>query len=391
MAVDGDETNGGGDSQPSVNTTAEKKKETPILRLSLVPNNEYVSDSYDDPNLVYSSCVLRSLEKYLPPEIFSANRNEKAKFMSDILRKYFSKAKRLKNRRQEFISKYQPSFRGWYDIDPKLFLLPSFLEAISDNTEASFRRIISEPHPSVFVFQMFQPDFYETVIVEVENIRKWAEETNFPIRRPNNMSKHGVVLDHFGLDIFLKKLIQEFIFPLCKVFFPEVCGTMFDSHHGFFIETGEDRDPALGLHMDLSEITLNVCLKKQFEGGEIIFGGTRCKKHKKTKFKDEAIFRYSHIPGQAILHRGRHCHGANTTRTTCYRANMILCCNSSLFREMETYQKDFSDWCGQCAHETKVKESQIIAARREGMIRIEDGARGSTDKPWHVYVRRSKK
>jgi len=61
----------------------------------------------------------------------------------------------------------QPLSRELYNFDPELFLLPSFRKAISENTKESFRRIISEPFPGVLVFQMFQPDFFQKLIVEV--------------------------------------------------------------------------------------------------------------------------------------------------------------------------------------------------------------------------------
>lgn len=35
----------------------------------------------------------------------------------------------------------------------------------------------------------------------------------------------------------------------------------------------------LGFHVDDSEVTLNVCLGKQFTGGELFFRGVRCEKH----------------------------------------------------------------------------------------------------------------
>ncbi|CAL9218150.1 unnamed protein product [Arabidopsis halleri] len=384
MMVDGDETVEGRDSQSSVNSAAETT-ELAIPRLNLYPNNNHISDSYDDLELEFSSSVLRSLEKYLPMDMLTANREEKGKFMSDILGKYisreeYSQAKRQKTYRQEITSNYQPRFKGLYKLNPKLFLLPSFRMAISENTEESFRRIISEPFHGVFVFKMFQPEFFEKLLVEVENFRKWAhDETNFTIRRPDNTSKYGVVLDDFGLDIMLKQLMEEFIFPICKgkdifllkcfrktfvVFFPEVCGTMFDSHYGFLTENGEDRDADVGFHVEDSDITLNVCLSKQGEGGEIFFAGTRCKKHMDTDPKPEELFDYCHIPGQAILHRGCHGHGARAT-TSGRRANMILWCQNSLFREMQTYEPEFSDWCGQCVHEMKENKSQILAVKRK--------------------------
>ncbi|XP_010479297.1 PREDICTED: uncharacterized PKHD-type hydroxylase At1g22950-like [Camelina sativa] len=396
MAVDGDGTDGGGDTQPPVNFAAEEETEMPRLWLSEFPNNEHVSDNYEDLDLEYSSIVLRSLEKYLPIEMLKAERIVKYLFMSDILEKYITwgdltMAKNRKEYRQNIKSNYQPRFRELYDFDPKVFLLYSFRNAISENTEESFRRIISEPFPGVFVFQMFQPDFIQRLLKEVDNFRIWTFRTNLKIRKPTYKTIHGVVLDDFGLSIMLNKLMQDFIFPLCKVFFPDVCGEMFDSHHGFVVEYGENRNVAeLGCQIDDSEITLNVCLSKQFEGGELCFRGKRCKKHARADAHPEEIFDYRQIPGQAILYRGCHRTGARAT-TSGSRVNMSLWCKSSFFREMETYQKDFSDRCGQCAHETKEKESQILASKTKEMIRIESGAKSSTDKPWRVYVRRSKK
>ncbi|EOA37893.1 hypothetical protein CARUB_v10009361mg [Capsella rubella] len=396
MAVDGDGTDGGGGSQPPVKPAAKEKKEVPTLRLSQFPKNDHVSDDYEDLDLEYSSLVLGSLEKYLPTEILTAERIVKYLFMSDVLEKYITRgdltmAKNRKEYRQNIISNYQPRFRELYNFDPKLLLLPPFRNAISENTEESIRRIISEPFPGVFVFQMFHPAFFQILLSEVENFRMWALRTMLKIKRPTSKSMYGVVLDDFGLDIMLNKLKEEFIFPLCKVLFPEVCGEMFDSHHGVVVEYGENRSVAeLGYQIDDSEITLNVCLSKQFAGGELCFRGLRCKKHARAEAKPEETFDYSQIPGQAILYRGCHRNGARAT-TSGYRANMILWCRNSLFREMETYQKECSDWCGQCAHETKEKESQILAAKRKEMIKVEGEAKRSTDKPWLVYVRRSKK
>ncbi|ANM70144.1 Prolyl 4-hydroxylase alpha subunit [Arabidopsis thaliana x Arabidopsis arenosa] len=348
-----------------------------IPRLSLLPNNEHNSDNYEDLELEFSSSVLRSLERYLPPEILTANREEKAKFMSDILHKYISreecaKAIRFKNYREWIMSNYQPRFRELYKLDPESLLLPCFRKAVRENTEESFRRIMFEPFPGVYVFKMFQPDFFQKLLVEVENMRKWLHEAKLMIRKPNNKSKYGVVLDDFGMDIMLKPLVEDFIFPICKVFFPQVCGTMFDTQHGFVIENCEDRDAELGFHVENSDITLNVCLSKQSEGGEILFTGTRCNKHLKAGPKPEEIFEYCHEPGQAILHLGCHSHGAKAAITSCSRANMILWCINSLFREMQTYDNEFRDWCGQCAREKKEKKSQSLASKRKVKKRKKD-------------------
>lgn len=43
----------------------------------------------------------------------------------------------------------------------------------------------------------------------------------------------------------------------------------------------------VGFHVDDSEVTLNVCLGKQFSGGELFFRGTRCDKHVNTGSQSE--------------------------------------------------------------------------------------------------------
>lgn len=47
------------------------------------------------------------------------------------------------------------------------FFLPSFIKAINENTEDSFRNIMSEPSPGVFTFEMLQPRFCEMLLAEV--------------------------------------------------------------------------------------------------------------------------------------------------------------------------------------------------------------------------------
>lgn len=61
----------------------------------------------------------------------------------------------------------QPLHRELYSMNAASFLAPSFLKAIRDNTEESFRSIICEPSPGILVFEMFQPRFCEMLLSEV--------------------------------------------------------------------------------------------------------------------------------------------------------------------------------------------------------------------------------
>lgn len=53
------------------------------------------------------------------------------------------------------------------------FFLPSFLKAINENTEESFRSIMVEPSPGVYTFEMLQPHFCELLLSEVSPIFFW--------------------------------------------------------------------------------------------------------------------------------------------------------------------------------------------------------------------------
>lgn len=44
--------------------------------------------------------------------------------------------------------------------------------------------------------------------------------------------------------------------------------------------------------MDDSEVTLNVCLGKQFSGGELFFRGVRCDKHVNTETQSEVQYAF---------------------------------------------------------------------------------------------------
>ncbi|CAA0817202.1 2-oxoglutarate (2OG) and Fe(II)-dependent oxygenase superfamily protein [Striga hermonthica] len=347
-------------------------------RLRLNPNADHQPDNYEDLQLDFSPSVFSSLERYLPPNLLLQTRDVKVNYMRDILLRYYPESDRIRSQkqreyRQKIISNYQPLHSELYTMQAEDIFRHSFLRAISENTEQAFRNIISEPSPGIFTFDMLQLRFCEMLIAEVENFEKWISETKFIVMRPNTMNKYGVVLDDFGMETMLDKFMEDFIRPLSRVFFAEVGGSTIDAHHGFVLEYGMDRDLDLGFHVDDSEVTLNVCLGKQFSGGELFFRGVRCEKHVNTGTHSEEIFDYTHAPGRAVLHRGRHRHGARAT-TAGNRVNLLLWCRSSVFRELRKYQRDFSSWCGECQREKRERQRQSVAAtklellRREGRI-----------------------
>ena len=45
-----------------------------------------------------------------------------------------------------------------------------------------------------------------------------------------------------------------------------------------------------GMHVDDSEITLNVCLSKQFTGGDMYFVGRRCENHANSEVHEQVLY-----------------------------------------------------------------------------------------------------
>ncbi|KAK7343438.1 hypothetical protein VNO77_12185 [Canavalia gladiata] len=342
-------------------------------RLRASPKRDHKPENYDDLQLEFSPLVFSALEQYMPHHMLSIARDDKAQYMRNILHRYLPESERIrilkhKEYRQKIILNYPPLHKEIYCMDAENFFSPSFLRAIKENTEASFKSIMAEPCGGIYTFEMLQPQFCEMLVSEVEHFERWVRETKFRIMRPNTMNKYGVVLDDFGMETMLDRLMNDFIRPISQVFFPEIGGSSLDSHHGFVVEYGINRDVELGFHVDDAEVSLNICLGKQFSGGELFFRGVRCDEHINSETQPEEIFDYSHVPGHAILHCGRHRHGARPT-TSGNRINLLLWCRSSTFRELKKYQRDFSSWCGECRRRKKEKEHLTVNAIKEELLK----------------------
>lgn len=344
------------------------------LRLRREAKADHEAEEYEQEEVSceYHPAVLKAVEKFLPSELLSAPRDLKLRHINHILSTYLPRGERTRAQRHcdyrdKIIKNYQPLSREIYTLNPDCFFVRSFIDAIHENSVESFRRIITEPLPGVYTFNMFQPRFCELLVDEVENFEKWVNATKFRIMRPNTMNKYGAVLDDFGFYPMLDKLMKEYVTPLATVFFAGLLGSTLDSHHGFVVEYSKDRDLDLGYHVDDSEVTLNVCLGKQFTGGDLFFRGVRCDKHVNSDPHTDEILEYSHVPGQAVLHAGRHRHGAKAI-TTGYRINLILWCRSSLFRELKIHQTEFSGWCGECFHQKQTRQKHIFAARKQELL-----------------------
>ncbi|KAG7337656.1 hypothetical protein IV203_030963 [Nitzschia inconspicua] len=195
------------------------------------------------------------------------------------------------------------------------------------DSEEHLRRIWNETIASRLVFS------YKNLLTEegVEAVRIHLEAiatSNIPRRRPNGMNRYGVLLDpsipggiaHSPLHLFLDMLVNDFVRPLGRLFFPSHIHLDDDAnYYAFTIRYSSSEDLQLKEHSDASVITLNLNLnlaKENYDESSIYFvtddvqtkvdGDNDVLSKRMKKHRHELQFE----PGMALLHRGFLRHGA---------------------------------------------------------------------------------
>jgi hypothetical protein len=237
---------------------------------------------------------------------------------------------------------YRPLHPQLYVLREEIFV-PSLVQAVRAGTAEALRKLYREVHPQVYVFEMMRPGFCTELLEEAAWFEQWCGENDVPLLRPNTMNNYGTVLDSLGFGPFFQRLMTEYVRPFAGLLYPDVGGATLDSHHGFIVEYKVGKDTSLDFHVDASDVTLNVCLGKEFTGGTLYFRGIRCARCQETPPLPHEEFEIAHVPGRAILHRGKHRHGANPIECG-ERCNLILWCNASRFAHRREPERCPS-WC----------------------------------------------
>eukprot|EP00435_Cladocopium_sp_Y103_P073362 s15_g43.t1 len=266
----------------------------------------------------------------------------------------------------------------------KRWLSPTFLTAATAE-HPDFKDVLREEAPGVYSFEMFNLEFCNLLLEEIDHAQQTAREARTivvrvvwscePLKaldRPNGMNRYGVVLNQLGLEPLITILQQEsyafvteYLMPLMTSLFPtESKGC--EDHHCFIVRYRADEDVGLDMHEDFcmlhpllscvhsmpatgnvssavnsswqddSDITLNACLGKEFTGATLSFCGlVTDEKHRKLQHT------YTHAKGRAVIHLGRHRHGRQLSADNIEsgeRVNFILWSVSETYRNSKAYQ-----------------------------------------------------
>lgn len=202
---------------------------------------------------------------------------------------------------------------------------------------------LKEVSPGVFVFDFLPASFCEQLLEEMDHFEAYCKKSGEKVHRPNSMNNYGAILDDFGFERCLEQLLSQVLNVLSAVCFPYIGATL-DHHHGFLVAYEMGKDETLSMHVDDSDVTMNICLGRKFTKGDLIFAGVRCNHHQRTThpLPGESVS-VQHKIGQACLHVGRHRHAA-TAIDSGERYNLILWGRSSKFRRLDTLL-NCPDWC----------------------------------------------
>ncbi|KAL6049368.1 putative 2oxoglutarate and iron-dependent oxygenase domain containing protein 2 [Balamuthia mandrillaris] len=229
--------------------------------------------------------------------------------------------------------------REYVPLHPELFTLsPEFFEdklneAVQLGTKEAFLSVIEDqPVFGVFSFPCLKPEFCRLLLEELDHL----ERSGVEMRRPNSMNRYGVIMEAVGFSALIRGMLDKYILPMSSVFFPDNGGADIKYHHAFTVRYKLGEDKELKKHVDNSDITLNVCLGKEFEGGDLLFQGCKdsaimkvpAKMHAYMREEKEALVR--HKVGHALLHLGSHIHSAKKL-VSGERVNLIIWCKAEAF------------------------------------------------------------
>eukprot|EP00754_Rhynchopus_humris_P035488 Rhum_TRINITY_DN17011_c0_g1::Rhum_TRINITY_DN17011_c0_g1_i1::g.165046::m.165046 len=171
------------------------------------------------------------------------------------------------------------------------------------------RNVVSEtPADDVYAVELFTDAFHRDLQEELGHLA----QAGIPIRRPNGMNRHGVILEDVGMADSISSVVGRYLAPLAQLLYPEhITAADVTDHHAFSIRYKIGDDVSLAEHSDASAFTFNLCLGGDFTGSEVAFPQAAA----------PAVL--TQKPGVALLHRGMKRHYA-TKLESGQRTNLVV-------------------------------------------------------------------
>jgi len=177
--------------------------------------------------------------------------------------------------REKLLATYEPKMTL---PEPDRIFPPTLLEAARHKLHIP--KALEEIETGVYTFQLFTPEFCELLLDQVEHFGNWKRQVTEEGRPGSeDLNARLCTVDHMGVvgEKLLDTLRDVIIDPLSKTLFPEVDDPNSRSHFRFGFILGYSDKPgdnlisrkALDAHTDDAEVTLTVCLGREYQGGEV--------------------------------------------------------------------------------------------------------------------------
>ena len=223
---------------------------------------------------------------------------------------------RRKSLRQNVLQRIEQSKTKFVPLQPDIFTFDCEKVIYSGD-------MIPKPiGKKAFSLPVFKKSFAKDLLSELKHFKS----SGIPHERPNSMNKHGILLDEIGFQDFMNQFRVNFIQPWARKLF-KIPDLELDSHKAFVVKYALDEDTELSSHFDNSEITLNVALSENYEGGELVFNDVN-----PGTGSIRSRFGFEHEYCHGVLHLGSHNHQALPI-TSGERWNLIFWARSSQLRQ----------------------------------------------------------
>uniref|UniRef100_A0A8C6TQQ8 2-oxoglutarate and iron-dependent oxygenase domain containing 2 n=1 Tax=Neogobius melanostomus TaxID=47308 RepID=A0A8C6TQQ8_9GOBI len=225
---------------------------------------------------------------------------------------------------------YQPLHPHVYHLQesflaPKFKHIAEYCSGPNASKEGLLELLDEVPAPKVYRFPVFERQFCEELLQELEHF----EQSAAPKGRPNTMNHYGILLNELHFDQgFITPFRERYLHPITALLYPDWGGHCLDTQKAFVVKYDMNEDLDLSYHYDNAEITLNVSLGKDFTEGNLYFGDMRqvclivhicycsfsCLMHYccplQVPLSESECTEVQHKVTEGLLHRGQHMHGA---------------------------------------------------------------------------------
>merc|ERR1712232_1351722 len=203
---------------------------------------------------------------------------------------------------------------------------------------------LTELRSGLWTFPVFNDSFCDLLEAELRHFLA----SGLPHTAPNTMNRYGVILSELGFGPqLLDPFVYHYVDVLATVLLPSHTGGL-DSYRAFTVlyDVEQDGDRELAMHYDNAEVTLNVNIGGQWEGGQVAFHGLVTEPQSSCGAVDVVLRR-----GHGVFHAGLDLHQALPVMSG-RRHNLIMWCRSSRKR---------NDRCPMCFEEPVVVPTNIFS------------------------------